>query len=146
MVTIPTLVKVFNILLHALHMDTGLYSLHSLQRGGATTAYRGGTDLIDIKRHGLWSSHTFWLYVTSPCVAASMVAASLADTIDYPPQLSMELTPKNIEQCQTVLLPIGQCILTSVIAKLMDQCQTVADSPRSVLPHQCNTQTNGSMS
>ena len=77
-VTIPTLVMAFNILLEALHLDTGLYFLHSLRQGGAITAYRGRSDQIDIKRHRLWSSDDIWLYVTSPCVAAYPVAESLA--------------------------------------------------------------------
>ena len=77
-VTIPTLVKTFSIFLKALHLDTGLYSLHSLQQGGATAAYWGSTVQIDIKGHLLWLSDAFWLFVTSPFVAASPVAASLA--------------------------------------------------------------------
>ena len=72
------LVKGFTILLEALQLDTGLYALHSLQWGGAMAAYHGGTDQIDIKRHGLWVSDAFWLYVTYPCEAASLVAAALA--------------------------------------------------------------------
>ena len=52
-VTMPTLVKAFSILLEALRLDTCLYSLHSLRWGGVTAAYWGSTDQIDIKRHGL---------------------------------------------------------------------------------------------
>ena len=74
-VTIPTLVNAFNILLEALHLDTDLYSLHSLRWGGVTTAYHGSTDQIDIKRHWLWSSDAFWLYVAASPVAASLAAA-----------------------------------------------------------------------
>jgi hypothetical protein len=55
--------------------DTGLYSLHSLRRGGATVAQ------LDIKRHGNWSSDAFWQYVTSPFVAQSPVAAALANAV-----------------------------------------------------------------
>ena len=58
-VSIPTLVKAFSILLDSLHLDTGLYSLHSLRQGGATAAYQVGTDQIDIKRHSLWASDAF---------------------------------------------------------------------------------------
>ena len=63
-------------------MDTGLYLLHSLRRGGAMAAYRVGTDHIAIKHHGLWASYAFWLYVTSPCVSNSSVAAALPAAMD----------------------------------------------------------------
>ena len=58
-VTIPMLVSALNILLEALQMDTELYSLHSLSRGSTMALYQGGTDQIDIKRHGLWASNAF---------------------------------------------------------------------------------------
>ena len=58
-VIIPMLVSSLNILLEALLMDTSLYSLHILHKGGATAAYRGGTDQIDIKRYGLSASDAF---------------------------------------------------------------------------------------
>ena len=48
-VTIPTLAIAFNILLEALHLDPGLYSLHSPRRNGAMAAYRCGSDQLDIK-------------------------------------------------------------------------------------------------
>ena len=50
-VTISMLPRAFNILLEALHLDPGLYSLHSLRRGSGMAAYRIGTDQLDIKRH-----------------------------------------------------------------------------------------------
>ena len=48
-VTIPTLAKALCLMLHALAMDSGLYSLHSLHRGGAMAAYRAGANQLDIK-------------------------------------------------------------------------------------------------
>ena len=45
-------------------------------------AYQAGTHQIVIKRHGLWVSDTFWLYVTSVCVTSSPVAAALSVTMD----------------------------------------------------------------
>ena len=64
MVTVPILSRALAALLHDLGYDAGLFSLHSLNRGGATTAYRQGLDQIDIKRQGLWTSDTFWQYIT----------------------------------------------------------------------------------
>ena len=59
-VTIPMLVRAFTILLKALQMDTGLYSLYSLQRDRERMGvYQGGMDQIDIKRHRLWASDAF---------------------------------------------------------------------------------------
>ena len=65
-------------LISALDLDSSLYSLHSLRRGGASAAYQAGVPFQDIKRHGQWKSDAFWLYITAPCVAASSVAAALA--------------------------------------------------------------------
>ena len=75
------LVSSLNILFEVLQMDTGLHFLHSLHRG-ALAAYQGGTDPIDIKRHGLSDLRAFWIYVTSTCVAASTVAAVLAASMN----------------------------------------------------------------
>jgi hypothetical protein len=61
--------------------DTGLYSLHSLRRGGATVSYSQGVDQLDIKRHGNWSSDCFWDYITSSFVAQSPVASALATAV-----------------------------------------------------------------
>ena len=77
-VTIPTLAKALGLMLHVLGMDTGLYSLHSLHRGGAMAAYRARADQLDIKRHGTWSSDAFLGYITTPCVATSPAASVLA--------------------------------------------------------------------
>ena len=82
MVTIPTLVKAFNIHLEALRLTQVFTPFKAFDVEGLLTAYRGGTDQIGIKRHGLWSSVAFWLYVTSRCVAASPVAVSLAAAMD----------------------------------------------------------------
>ena len=81
-VTIPMLARLFNILLEARYLDHRLYSNHRLRRGDATTAYQGSSDQIHIKRHGLWASNVFWLYVTAPSVVASQVAAALTAAMD----------------------------------------------------------------
>ena len=80
-VTVSMLSADLNILLDALSLDASLYSLHSLRRGDATTAYSAGAQQMDIKRHGLWASDTFWLYVTYPCAQLSPVAGVLAASV-----------------------------------------------------------------
>ena len=65
-------------LLRSLQLDPTNFSLHSLRRGGATTAYRAGADQLAVKRHGQWRSDAFWVYITSPLVAQSSVARALA--------------------------------------------------------------------
>ena len=77
-VTITMLSQALKVLLEALHMDSSLFSLHRLRRGGATTAYRAGIDQIHIKCHGMWANTEFWTYITSPSVSDSPVAAPLA--------------------------------------------------------------------
>ena len=80
-VTVPMLARSLRDLLDILGHDPGLYSLHSLRRGGATTAYTAGVDSLDVKRHGNWASDTFWIYVTSPFVANSPVATALGAAV-----------------------------------------------------------------
>ena len=63
----------------ALGIDTSLFSIHSLRRGGPTAAYRAGIDQLNIKRHGMWASEAFWAYITAPSsMSASPVATALA--------------------------------------------------------------------
>ena len=40
-------------------------------------AYRQGLDQIDIKFQGLWTSDTFWQYITSSCTATSPLTVGL---------------------------------------------------------------------
>ena len=81
MVTVPILSPSLAALLHDLGYDASLSSLHSLCRGGAMAAYRQGLDQIDIKCQGLWTSNTFWQYITSSCPATSPIMAGLTHTI-----------------------------------------------------------------
>jgi hypothetical protein len=66
------------VLLRSLKLDPTVFSLHSLRRGGATTAYRAGVDQMSVKRHGRWHSDAFWVYITLAMVAQSPVAQALA--------------------------------------------------------------------
>ena len=83
MVTIPMLAQTFRLLLEALNLDPGLYILHSLRRGGAMAAYKGGLDQLDIRCHGLWVTNALGLYVTTTAVVNSPVVATLAATMDW---------------------------------------------------------------
>ena len=65
-------------LIMALQLDPKDYSLHSLRRGGATTAYRAGVDELSVKKHGHWRSDAFWSYITTPLVVSSPVPRALA--------------------------------------------------------------------
>ena len=44
-VTLCMLARAFSIMIKALGFNPGLYSLHSLRREGATSAYRAGVDI-----------------------------------------------------------------------------------------------------
>jgi hypothetical protein len=74
--------QALNRILHKLLFLSGLnprmYSFHSCRRGGATAAYHAGVKVNDIKRHGIWSSDSFFKYVKDPVVALSPVAHALA--------------------------------------------------------------------
>ena len=53
------------------------YSLHSLRRGGCTAAYKQKVPVVDVQRHGHWTSDAFWGYVSATQVANSTVASAL---------------------------------------------------------------------
>ena len=57
--TAKMLAHALSIMLQALCLDHKLYSLDSLMKGGATTAYSQGAQQIAIKRHCLWASDSF---------------------------------------------------------------------------------------
>ena len=76
-VMVCMLARALGLMLHALRLDTGLYSLHSFHRGSAMAAYRAGAEQLDIKRHGILSSNAFWVYFTAPYVAILLVARAL---------------------------------------------------------------------
>ena len=71
------LAKAFNIMIQGLGLDQGLYSLHSLKRGGATSTNRAGADLLEVNHHGLWAIDAFWAYIMSPCTSTSPMASAL---------------------------------------------------------------------
>ena len=76
-VTVSWLSRFMSTTLDTLGYDAKLFSLHSLRRSGATAAYKLGVDYMNIKRHGLWSSDSFWAYITSDSVSNSPVASAL---------------------------------------------------------------------
>ena len=83
------LASALSVLLDALNLDLGLFSLHSLHRGGATATYRQNLDPLHIKQQGLWKSDSFWTYITSTAVSSTPVALGLTSAVDlstpYPP-------------------------------------------------------------
>ena len=76
--TVTMLARALGIMLQALGLDTGLYSLHSLCKGGTTATYGARANQLDIKRLGIWSSDAFWAYFMAPCVPTSPVVRALA--------------------------------------------------------------------
>ena len=77
----PLLSRLLRDMLAALQQDPGMFSFHSLRRGGATAAFHAGVSIVDVKRHGVWSSDSFWAYITAPVVSASPVAQALAQAV-----------------------------------------------------------------
>lgn len=75
---LPNLRQSFQVLLTALGHDPTTYSLHSLWRGGATSAFRAGFDCVHVQRHGARKSDVFWQYIVSDAPHKSPVAAGLA--------------------------------------------------------------------
>ena len=80
-VTIRWLADMLDICLQELNLDSNLYSLHSLRRGGATASFRLGVNYMHIKRHGAWRSDSFWNYITSEAVCDSPVAKAFANSL-----------------------------------------------------------------
>ena len=77
-VTTDLLAKSLTVMLVSHQLDSSVYTLHGLSRGGGTAAYRPGIDQLDIKRHGLWASYAFRGYITTRNVANSPITAALA--------------------------------------------------------------------
>ncbi len=55
--------SIFSLLCKNVGIDETKYSIHSLRRGGATHCYQKGANLLDIQRHGAWSSLAFHDYI-----------------------------------------------------------------------------------
>ena len=93
--------RALSVLLDAIILNLGLFSLHSLWRGRATTVYRQGLDYLDIKHQGLGSSNSLWTYVTSSCTATSPVMAGLAAAIQATASSFQEQHPNSpFPHCQ----------------------------------------------
>ena len=80
-VTIAHLAKALTDLLAVIGRPVHEYSLHSLRRGGCTAAYKNNVPIMDVKRHGHWTSDAFWGYVANKQVANSKVAAALRSAV-----------------------------------------------------------------
>ncbi len=76
--TVSKLRSVFALLCEQIGINPLEFSLHSLRRGGATQAYRQGAQLLDIQRHGAWSSTAFYDYVAPQHSHKSTVCSALA--------------------------------------------------------------------
>ena len=61
-VIVNMLARALRLMLQELGLDMGLYSLHSLCRGGTVALYRAGADHLDRKRHGHLTSGHGWLW------------------------------------------------------------------------------------
>ena len=80
-ITVSILRQAFHELLVIIGVDPALYSLHSLRRGGATAAFHKGASLMDIQRHGTWTSQAFMHYITANHHSDSKVAMNLASAL-----------------------------------------------------------------
>ncbi len=76
--TVGQLRETFASMLQTLGLSSKQFSLHSLRRGGATASFAAGAKYIDIKRHGAWSSDTFFHYLSNPPPQDSSVCKALA--------------------------------------------------------------------
>ena len=86
------LVRALRLMLQALGMDTGLYSIHSLHRGDAMATYRAGANNLDIKRYGIWSSDAFWTYIMATSPVARALAADTVVSANFHRHLSYFVT------------------------------------------------------
>ena len=110
-VTVTMLARALRLMLQDLELDTGLNSLHSLHRGGATAVYMAGANHHDINRHGIWSNDAFWAYIMAPCVSTSLVTRAVAAFT------SVCLTCE--DTCQYHLHLLSKCIFASLTLYLL---------------------------
>jgi integrase len=71
----------FQIIIQALDMPPKAYSLHSFRRGGATEAYKAGVNYAQVKSHGIWSSDSFWSYITTSTLSTQVPEALAASFV-----------------------------------------------------------------
>lgn len=69
----------FNRALTALHLNKDSFSLHSIRKCSATTAYTHGCAPIDVKRHGGWRSDAHLVYIQPK--SEKIVTSALAKAI-----------------------------------------------------------------
>ena len=79
--TIAQLSTAFTSLITHLGLDSNSYSLHSLRRGAASTAYHSGATSEAIKQHGTWKSDAMWCYISPG--SESQVSTTLADCFQH---------------------------------------------------------------
>ncbi len=70
--------SIFSLLCKKIGIDETKYSIHSLRRGGATHSYEKGANLLDIQRHGAWSSLAFHDYIAPEPDHTTSVCSALA--------------------------------------------------------------------
>ena len=75
------LTKRFDELISILDLDSKVYSLHSLRRGGATFARLSGASIDAIKTHGDWKSNAVELYIKIPFSQRLTVTQDMANLI-----------------------------------------------------------------
>jgi len=66
----------------AVGLDPGLYSGHSLRRGGCTLCFSAGLGIVDIKLRGDWRSAAFERYVHVPSEKIFAAARSMSDYVN----------------------------------------------------------------
>ncbi len=69
---------IFSLLCKKIGIDETKYSIHSLRRGGATHSYEKVANLLDIQRHGAWSSLAFHDYIAPEPDHTTSVCSALA--------------------------------------------------------------------
>lgn len=79
--TTGSLRQSFSVMMDTLGHNTSVYSLHSLRRGGATTAYQAGVVFTEIQRHGGWKSSAFWDYITPDSAVHAALPHKLAGAV-----------------------------------------------------------------
>jgi integrase len=73
----------FQIIMKALGMPDNAYSLHSYRRGGATEAYTAGVNYAQVKSHGIWSSDSFWSYISTSTLSTTVPDALAASFVKH---------------------------------------------------------------
>lgn len=80
-ICIPYITRIWNQALKTVGAPEHTFSLHSIRKAAATTAYQSGVPELEIQRFGGWSSHAYKIYISTK--ASNKVNKALISALKF---------------------------------------------------------------